>query len=103
MIIFKLIEIDLDKERERVHTVKYTTRQRKALIRLYDLFEKGEWQKCLDLVNDKKVFPYNKRKEYPETEHIGVEVGNILRNLGYDNFYTQQHLKDELKTTMEQT
>lgn len=92
MILFELIEINLSAERARVDLVKYSKRQRLALLRLYDLFEKGEWQACLDHI--KAAFPYHK-DGYPETEHIGVEVSSVLMRLGFTTYYTQDQLKKE--------
>lgn len=98
MKIFKLIEIDIEKERGRIDKKgTYNKRQRKVLHGLLDLFVIGEWQKCLDFVNNKKNFPYNKDREYPETEHIGIEIGDVLRNLGYENYYTQEQLLEQAK------
>lgn len=96
MKIFKLIEISLIQERKRIDRPGvYNKRQRKSLHKLCDLFESGKWQECLDLVNNKKYFPYNERYEYPETEHISIEIGAVLRELGYENFYTKDQLLDE--------
>lgn len=98
MKIFKAIEIDLDAERERIKRPRlYNKRQRAALIELYNLFEAGEWQKCLDLVNDVTMFPYNDREEYYETEHICSAVSNTLMDLFNYNIYTQEQLKNEIK------
>lgn len=91
MTLFKLIEIDLDKERERIRT-RFNKREQRALNKLCDLFEAGDWQGCLNHVNDKKAFPYNKRGEYPEVEHINPEMSNILDDLGTDSFYTKEDL-----------
>jgi len=91
MKLFKLIEIDLDKERERIRT-HFNKREQRALNKLCDLFEIGDWQGCLDHVRDKKAFPYNKRGEYPEVEHISMEMNNVLQQVGYHNFYTQTEL-----------
>ena len=88
MTIFKRIDIDMEAERARVNKV-FKGRQRKALLKLYDAFEAGDFQKCLDLVNDKKEFPYNEKGEYPEVEHIGTEVHRVLSQVASDNFYTQ--------------
>lgn len=94
MKIFQLIEIDMEAERARVERCKLTKRQKAALFKLYDLFEAGEWQACLNLVNDKNVFWTSRRnpKEYPEVEHIGIAVSDVLRQLGCENFYTQAEL-----------
>ena len=96
MKIFKLIEIDLDAERKRInHPKRYNDKQRAALNRLVDLFEEGKWQECLDHVNDEVVFPYNKEGEYPEVDHIGIQISDILRHLGYSQFYTEKQLLTE--------
>ena len=92
MTIFKRIDIDLAAERKRIAKAKYTKRQRAALTKLVDMFEAGQWQGCLDHVNDKKAFPYNEKGEYSEKEHIGIEIGGVLSRLGYENFYTQAEL-----------
>lgn len=102
MVLFKRIEIDLDKERARIDKPgRYNKRQRKALHKLVSLFEKGEWQKCLDHVTDEKQFPYNKRREYPEIEHVGVEIHDVLAKLSYENFYTQEELLKQAKEKLE--
>lgn len=95
--IFKLIEIDLAAERARIAEASFTKRQRAALTKLVDLFEAGKWQECLDHVNDPKVFPYNEKGEYPEQEHIGIEIGNVLRELSYSLFYTPEDLLKQAK------
>ena len=52
---------------------------------------------CLKLVNDKKAFPYNKRGEYYEQDHIGLEIGRVLQSLRYDNYYTADDLLEQAK------
>ncbi len=91
MILFKRIDIDLAAERARI-AKGYTAPQRAALTKLVDLFEAGRWQDCLDHVNDDKAFPYNEKGEYPEQEHIGIEIGDVLRDLAWANYYTQADL-----------
>ena len=94
----KLIKIDLEKERIRINykngvgVYRYNKRQRKVLLKLVDLFDAGDWQACLDWVNDKKNFPYNEKEEYDEKEHIGIEISDILYGVGYDNYYTSEQL-----------
>ncbi len=107
MKIFKLIQIDIDKERERIVSTYpigykhgkpiYNKRQQKALLKLCDMFEAGDWQGCLDHINNKKIFPYNNHSEYPETEHIGIQMLHILRDLGSETFFTVPQLKAEIK------
>ena len=97
MVLFKRIEVDLEKERKRIRKCGYTKAQKQALFKLCDLFEAGEWQKCLDHVNDKKAFPYNEKGEYPEVEHIGMGISDVLGQLGYENFYTQKELLETAK------
>jgi len=102
MILFKRIEVDLDAERKRIDCVYrgkpvYNKRQRKVLHTLVNLFEQGKFQKCLNHINDKKAFPRNPTKEYSEREHIGIEIGNVLRSIGYEVFYTEKQLLEELK------
>jgi hypothetical protein len=97
MLLFKRIEIDLAAERERIAKTKYTSRQRAALTKLVDLFEEGKWQECIDHVNDDKAFPYNEKGEYPEQEHIGIEIGDVLRELGHEHYYTQAELLRQAK------
>jgi hypothetical protein len=92
MILFKLIEIDLDAERARIAKCRYTAPQRAALTKLLDLFEAGKWQECLDHVNDEKAFPYNEKGEYPEQEHIPTVVSDVLRELAYETYYTRDEL-----------
>ena len=91
MILFKRIEVDLEKERERINKCPYSKRQRTALLKLVDLFELGEWQNCLDLVNDNNVFKET-RRGYSEKEHIGIEISDILDELGHSNYYTDAQL-----------
>ena len=97
MRLFKLIEIDMAKERDRVLRCGFTKRQQAALIKLYDLFEAGDWKACIQHVNDKRAFPRNKKGEYPETEHIGMAVAAVLRELGHENFWTSERLLAEAK------
>lgn len=96
MRLFKLIEIDLAAERARIARFK-DKRQRAALTKLVDLFEAGKWQECLDHVNDERAFPYNAKGEYPEVEHIGIEISKVLEALSYDLFYTQAELLRQAK------
>lgn len=96
MKIFKLIEVDLGKERQRINKV-FTGRQKKVLLELTDLFEAGEWQKCLDFVNNKKNFGYDKEKECDEKEYIRMEIADILCNLAYYNYYTKEQLLNEAR------
>ncbi len=103
MKLFKLIEINLEMERRRIERKGqdqrrvYNKKQRAALRKLCDLFEAGEWQKCLDHANNKAAFPYNEEGEYPETEHIGAEIVSVLRGLSYETFFTQQELITEIE------
>jgi hypothetical protein len=103
MILFKLIEIDTDKERQRIARVKFTPRQRKALLELMDLFEQGKWLECVNHVNNKDAFPYNESGEYPETEHIGVAIADILMDVAYHNYYTQEQLLDQARARLKTT
>ncbi len=100
MILFKRIEIDLDLERTRIATTKFTPRQRAALTKLVDLFEAAQWQACLDHVNDKTAFPYNAKGEYPEQEHIPCAISDVLCQCGYELFYTQADLLKQAKAAV---
>lgn len=97
MTIFKRVDIDLATERARIAKVKLNRRQRAALVKLVDLFEAGRWQECLTHVNDESAFRYNREGEYPEQEHIGIEIGDVLRDLAYANYYTQDELIKQAK------
>lgn len=97
MVLFKRIDFNLDAELKRIAKAKYTKRQRNALLKLVDLFEKGQWQECLNHVNDVKAFPYNKKDGYDEKEHIGIEMSDILHGLAYDNYYTKEQLLNDAK------
>lgn len=98
MNLFKLIEIDLDTIRADARKPrKYNQRQRRALLKLYDLFEAGKWKECLKHAQSEKAFPRNKRGEYPEQEHIAIAVINVLQSLGSHNFYTQSELLDQAR------
>lgn len=92
MILFKRIEINLEAERARIARVGLNKRQRAALTKVVDLFEQGKFQQCLDHIQDKKAFPYNRRGEYPEQEHVGIEIGDALRDMAHSNYYTQAEL-----------
>lgn len=97
MTLFKRIEYDMAGERARIAKVKsFTKKQRDALLKLCDLFETGKWQECCDHVNDEKAFPYNKEGEYPEQEHIGIEIANVLKDLRYYNYYTKDQLINDI-------
>ena len=97
MTIFKRIDINLNKERKRINTVDYNKKQKLALLTLVDLFESGDWQACLDFVNNEENFPYNKLGEYPEQEHINVEISRVLHEVAFDNYYTKEQLIREIK------
>lgn len=98
MTIFKRIEIDLEAERKRINRAgTYNNRQKKVLLKLVDLFEKGEWQKCLYFVNDKRNFPDNEERGYSEKEHIGLDVADILHDVAYNNYYTRDEIMDEAR------
>jgi hypothetical protein len=103
MTLFKRIEIDLEAERARITRTGYTRKQRAALIKLVDLFEEGKFQECLDHINDKKAFPYNKKYEYPEVEHVGIEIGDALRGMADFNYYTRDQLLEEARIKLEST
>ena len=92
MIIYKEINIDMEAERKRVDKCKYTKKQKNALIKLYNLFEQGKWKECLIHVNDGKAFPDNKKHEYPEVEHIGIEIVDILMELDRYRFLTEDQI-----------
>ena len=94
-VLFKRIEVDLDKERKRIAKADYDDRQRAALTKLVDLFEQGKWQECLTHVNDKTAFPYNKEGEYPEQEHISMEIGDLLHDMAHYNFYTRDDILEQ--------
>lgn len=100
MTLFKRIEIDLVKERARINKCGYNKRQKETLLKLVSLFELGEFQKCLDLVNDKTAFPYNEKGEYPEAEHIGIEIGDLLHSMAYHNYYTRDELLEQAKNLL---
>ncbi len=53
--------------------------------------QSGDYGVHID-VNDKRAFPYNEEGEYPEQEHIGIEIGDVLRDLAWANYYTQADL-----------
>jgi hypothetical protein len=101
MVLFKRVEIDLDKERERIKKASYNQRQRKALIKLVDLFEQGKFQECLNHVNDYKAFPRNRAGEYDEKEHIGIEIGDLLHSMAYHNYYTRDELLNQAKEILD--
>jgi hypothetical protein len=92
MVLFKRIDVDLNAERKRIDKAKYNKRQRKALIKLVDLFEVGKFQECLDHVNDDKAFPRHPTKGYSEREHIGMEISDILHDVAHYNYYTRDEL-----------
>lgn len=95
-VLFKRVEIDLEGERNRIKKAfRRHKQQREALLKLCDLFEAGKWQECLDHINDDKNFPYDEDKEYSTREHIGIEVGNTLRDMAFENYYTQKDLLEQ--------
>jgi len=96
MTLFKRIEYDMAGERARIAKVKLTKPQREALLKLCDLFEAGKWQECYTHINDEKAFPYNEKGEYPEQEHIETEMGRILQDLRYYNYYTKDQLINDI-------
>jgi hypothetical protein len=97
-ILFKRIEVDLATERKRIHAAHYNKRQRAALLKLIDLFEQGKFQECLNHVRNPKAFPYSKSGEYPEQEHIGIEISHVLVDMGRFNYYTREQLLREAAT-----
>ena len=93
LTLFKRIDIDIEAERTRINSKgRYNKRQKLALNTLIDLFEKGEFQACLDFINDKKNFPYNTHRHYEEMEHIGTEISGILHDVAHNDYYTQEEL-----------
>lgn len=100
MTVFKAIDIDMDAIDKRLEAqICYTTRQKKALQKLYALFRAGEWQACLDHIH--KAFKYDRKEGYHEREHIVEEVGNVLHTVAHYNVYTSEQLlaqaRDELQ------
>lgn len=102
LVIFKRIECDIESERKRItrndgSSACYNKRQQKALLKLLNLFQQGKWQQCVDLIHNKKYFPYNKRREYSETEHIDEHMMKLLRDMAHYNYYTQEELLKQAK------
>ena len=100
MILFKRVEVDLEGERVRIAKARYNKRQRAALTKLVDLFEQGKFQACLDHINDGKAFPYNERGEYGEREHVGIEIGNTLRDMAHVEYYTQDEMLKQVEAKL---
>ena len=94
MVIFKRLEIDMDRIREKMRRI-FNKREQKALTKLYDLFEIGDWKACADLINDGKTFPRS-RRGYSEKEHIEPEVWDILMECARHDMYEE---KDFLRQT----
>ena len=69
MKIYKEIEIDLEKERERIHSVRYTPKQKTKLLRLVDQIEQGLFRET--------VVDTSKWKR-SEREYIAPEIWDIL-------------------------
>jgi undecaprenyl pyrophosphate synthase len=103
VILYKRIEIDLEKERARIAKCKFSKRQRKALTTLVDLFEQGKFQDCLNHINDDKNFPEHPTKEYSEREHISIEIGDALHNMVHSNYYTRDEILRQAKEILTQT
>jgi hypothetical protein len=98
MKLFKVIEIDLNKERVRIAKV-YNKREQRALNKLIDLFEVGDWKGCLAHVCDPKAFPYNKKGGAPRLNisSCSMEIADILHNLSYGfEYHTEDSLKSEI-------
>lgn len=102
LVLFKRIEIDLEKERARIAKAGYDDRQRSALTKLVDLFEQGKWQECLNHVNDDTAFPYNEKGEYPEVEHISMEIGDLLHDMAHYNYYTGDELLQQAEERLKE-
>lgn len=101
MVLFKRVDIDLEKERARIAKAGFNKRQRKALTTLVDLFEQGKFQECLDHIRDDKNFPRHPVKEYSEREHIGIEIGDALHDMAYSNYYTREEILKQAKDILD--
>ena len=95
MILFKRIEIDLEKEHKRVKAAPYNGRQRRALLKLLDLFEQGLFQECLDHLHNPKAFRHDPRGGWHESEHVGVEIADALCDMGQASYYTECQMLQE--------
>lgn len=99
MTVFKAIDIDMDAIDKRLEAqICYTSRQKKALQKLYALFRAGEWQACLDHIH--KAFKYDRKEGYHEREHIVEEVGNVLHTVAHYNVYTSEQLLAQAKNEL---
>jgi len=88
LTIYRVVEIDLAAIRKDMLTRGYDRRQMFALHRLYNLFERGEWQSCLDLVNRPRVFRRRPDHAYCELDHINTEVADVLCELSRVTYLT---------------
>lgn len=101
LVLFKRIEIDLDPILQRINNANYNTRQKNALLKLIELFKKGDWNACLKHCNDKKAFPYNRQHEYRETEHIDEEIARVLYDVVHNSYFTKDELLKQAQEHLE--
>ena len=62
------VEVDLDKERERITKIFKKKKYRDPLLKVIDIFEKEGYHKAYDAYNE---LPYNEEDEYPLQESMG--------------------------------
>lgn len=51
MQIYKVINVDIEGERKRIQKVKYSKKEKKALLNTLDLFESGDFQGAIKAIN----------------------------------------------------
>lgn len=84
-----IVNIDLDKCKKRVEKAGYTKAERKRLYTLFDMFEQGKWDECIQFINSWG----RTKKEYPEREHVDTEIYDALWNYHVGALHTMKVLK----------
>ena len=76
MLLLKEVNIDLDRERQRIAKVDYTEEERKDLLDLLNIFESGDFERCLEIIDSWKGTEKNKFIEFIDEEiyRIFIEV-----------------------------
>jgi len=72
MRIYKVIDINIEKERERVKKVKYEPDERKYLLRIVDLFEQGKFKEAFIFAMSQEAY----------MGFIGLEIWDVLWDFG---------------------
>ena len=86
------IDIDLEKERERIRKIFDNETYRNALLNVIDVFEKEGYEKSADAYD---ALPYNEEDEYPLQESMGKWWWQINGHgfMWEDNIHTEHGME----------